>query len=133
MKSNFLLTFILLLMSLEVRAEWTKIVKEGPVTIYFDPKATRWEGNVAKIWVLWDHDAPKNATNNSGKVLSVRQQRYIRCKDETYAIRTSTEHSDRQAGGDLLVTVTVSDLTWEPAPPNTLMYQIVEHFCKNPR
>jgi len=111
-------------------AEWLKFAENGTTAIYVDPKAMKRTGDIIKVWILIDYKQPRMSINKVGKILSRRDLVMVDCRNETHATSQISEHSKRQAGGDILVAHKFTSLAWVASAPNTPITDIADVACK---
>ena len=91
-----LLTIILLIMSADSYAEWTRIDGNDRLSLYADKATIRRNGNLVKMWDLLDF---KTAQKN---VLSVKVQSEYDCKAERSRILAVTRFSGQMGNGTVV-------------------------------
>ena len=108
-----LLTIILLIMSADSYAEWTRIDGNDRLSLYADKATIRRNGNLVKMWDLLDF---KTAQKN---VLSVKVQSEYDCKAERSRILAVTRFSGQMGNGTVVYGNNDSG-KWLPIEPGSI-------------
>jgi hypothetical protein len=115
MFSKYCAVLILLLFSTSTYAEWVVVGIYDSLTTYADPSTKRSSGNLVKMWVMLDHNAPTSV--NGITYISGRGQHEFNCSKEQFRAIYGTLHSEHLGRG----TVVNSDITlgqWTPIAPD---------------
>lgn len=111
MKKLFLVCLMMLAGS--AWAEWVMYEESDLATHYFDPATIRKDGNIRRMWELWDFKKRDKYGAMSG-----RWRTEFDCKLERYRNLGFSIHSDPMAGGTVLLTGG-EDNTWMAIAPDT--------------
>jgi surface-adhesin protein E len=99
MKRLFLIA-LLILSSGPVYAEWVEIVAtDYGMTVYVDPDTIRHEGDLVKMWELFDFKTTQNI--GLGLFMSRKYQSEYDCTKERYRVLTFTQFSGNMGSGKL--------------------------------
>ena len=123
MMRKTILMLMLAAMSTGAMAEWVKHIEIGQAVMYHDPATIRKDGNLRKVWEVQDL---KQRTDGA---MSRRALVEYDCKEERYRILSISSHSDRMAGGYIIVS---SDTTndWEHVPPSSPAEALLKVVCR---
>ena len=124
---RLLLTTLLLLSSGPAYAEWVEIAAtDYGMTVYVDPDTIRHEGNLVKMWELFDHKTTQ--TIGVGLFMSLKDQREYDCTKERFRVVTFTQFSGNMGSGKL--GYSNSDETkWIPVAPQSLIHTLWKFAC----
>jgi hypothetical protein len=67
------------------------------MTVHVDPDTIRHEGDLVKMWELFDHKTTQ--TNEVGLFLSRKDQSEYNCTEERYRVLTFTQFSGNMESG----------------------------------
>ena len=118
----------LLLLSLFVTgsawAEWKEISESDSATYYMDPSTIRKEGNLRKVWEIYDLK-----TREKDGTMSIRTRMEYDCKNERSRILASSEHSERMAKGTTTFTRSGEPTGWREIPPGSAIDFVLKIVC----
>jgi surface-adhesin protein E len=123
----WLLITLLVLSSGPAYAEWVEIAAtDYGITVYVDPDTIRHEGNLVKMWELFDHKTTQ--TIGVGLFMSLKDQREYDCTKERFRVVTFTQFSGNMGSGKL--GYSNSDETkWIPVAPQSLIHTLWKFAC----
>jgi hypothetical protein len=118
---------LLLLNSGPAYAEWVEIAAtDYGMTVYIDPDTIRHEGNLVRMWELFDHKTTQ--TIGVGLFMSLKDQREYDCTKERFRVVTFTQFSGNMGSGKL--GYSNSDETkWIPVAPQSLIHTLWKFAC----
>jgi Surface-adhesin protein E len=122
-----LLITLLVLSSAPAYAEWVEIAAtDYGMTVYVDPDTIRHEGNLVKMWELFDHKTTQ--TIGVGLFMSLKDQREYDCTKGRFRVVTFTQFSGNMGSGKL--GYSNSDETkWIPVAPQTMNQTLWKFAC----
>lgn len=92
------LMMILAVVSSSAMAEWVKVSVNEDFISYANPATILKNGNMVKMWCLYDFNAPQRMGDNR-PYLSVKEQNEFDCKEEKMRTLSSSSHSGAMGGG----------------------------------
>lgn len=106
-------------------AEWVKVAEAGDesVTFYIDPASLRKEGNLRKVWLIYDLKQ-----RDKGGVMSRLLRNEYDCKEERHRMLAASSHSGPMAGGLTLGSFSGSD-EWSANPPGSIGATVLNRVC----
>jgi hypothetical protein len=115
----WLLITLLVLSSRPVYAEWvlTSGDDEAGLKVYIDPATLRRNGNVAKMWQLYDYKTVQTVAGDS--LLSMKRFNEYDCAEERTRMLGYTWFSGNMGNGNVVYSTT-EQLPWEPVVPRTI-------------
>ena len=108
-------------------AEWVEVASSDSVTRYVDFKTIRKQGNIRKVWELWDF----KKRLKSGE-LSMTLRTEFDCKEETDRPLQMNGYSQKMSRGNVLKTVAFNGDEWNSRPPATLGAVTLDAVCNAP-
>lgn len=126
---KFLVLLLLAIVSSGAAAAWVKIgrsVDDG-FDYYADPATILKSGNVVKMSVVYDYQAPQMVSGR--QFLSTKLLFEYDCKDMRARMLYATTHSGNMANSDAVATVNNSTVDWGPISPATLGEQLWKFAC----
>ena len=105
-------------------AEWKRVGESSNFTTYVDLSTIRRSGNMAKMWTLYDMNAP-TASPSGAIFLSMRSRDEYDCSDERRRGLDMSTHTERMGGGST-VDMSSAARQWASIPPGS----IIETFFK---
>ncbi len=114
---------LLIFIATPVWAVWVEVSKGDTATTYIDPASIRTNGNIRKVWQIFDLMA-----RSSYGVLSFRMLAEYDCKGERYRFLSQSGHADHMAKGSAL---SVDDRAgeWAYIAPNTVASDHLHFVC----
>ena len=111
---------ILLIASADAVAEWTRIggANGVAVTTYIAMDSIRANGDLVKMWNLYDFSSPQRGPN-SKSYLSIRLQSEYSCKGARSRVVSTTFHAGNMASG-LVVHASDELGEWSPVAPDSI-------------
>ena len=118
----------LVLSSVPAYAEWVEVGgnEEAGVTVYADPGTIRREGNLVKMWELFDHKMTQ--TIGVGLFMSRKDQREYDCTKERYRLLTFTQFSGNMGSGTVGYSSS-GEGQWIPVQPGSLDQSLLKVAC----
>lgn len=115
----WLLITLLVLSSRPVYAEWvlTSGDDEAGLKVYIDPATLRRNGNLAKMWQLYDYKTVQTVAGDS--LLSMKRFNEYDCAKERTRMLGYTWFSGNMGNGNVVYSTT-EQLPWEPVAPRTI-------------
>ena len=121
MKKLFLVCLMMLAGS--AWAEWVIYETTDTNTFYYDPTTIRKDGNMRRVWVLYDlRERYKEAE------MSYRTQYEFDCKQERVRFLAASAHSEPMAGGKTLYS-SGEENNWRAIAPGTIAETILKIVC----
>lgn len=111
------LTTLLLLNTVPANAEWVRLTEADGMTVHFDPDTIRRNGNLVKIWLLYDYKTP--ITTGRDTVLSTKMQSEYDCIGERVRTNPIFEIAGNMGKGKV-VSSSLAEGPWIPIAPDTL-------------
>lgn len=128
--SSFSLLIVFLVLSYgSVYAEWvllTQTNQEGPA-VYADPSTIRREGNLVKMWALYDFKTIRTVEGIS--YLSYKVHREYDCTEERIRYLAFTFFSGNMGSGKVAPTTSDEQQGWEPVQPDSINQILVKAAC----
>jgi len=137
MKNNYLyknvifkiFTFIgLLVITSSSMADWTMLGKGEGRTSYIDLSTIHKQGNLVKVWVLYDF-LNEAETQDGYKFLSSAVQMEVNCEEEQIHIVLMSAYSKNMAQGITVMPNKESQNKWHSAAPNTGESNVMKVAC----
>jgi hypothetical protein len=104
-------------------ADWVKVIDNDVVVIYIDPATIRKDGNIRRVWELYDLKQRDRDGEMSRRVLYEYD-----CKEERYRFLSLSAHSEPMAGGRVLNTGS-SPTAWDYVAPGTVAATKMQFVC----
>jgi hypothetical protein len=120
---KILLASLLIFFTGSVRAEWIQISSNDDVIFFIDYSTIRKEGNFRKVWELQN----LKKRHESG-ALSFRGRYEYDCKQERNRNLSMSSHSERFAGGAVILAVDIVG-DWQEIPPDTTASKYFKAAC----
>lgn len=124
---NAILIILLAVVSSGAAAAWVAVDRNEIYTAYVDPATIRRNGNMVKMWDLFDFKRPRSGDGVKPH-MSQRGQSEYDCQEERFRVLTFSMHSGNMAGGELL-----SDESrpspWDSVPPSTPIATLWKFAC----
>ncbi len=126
--SFWFLIALLALSSGPVYAEWvlTSGDDEAGLAVYVDPATLRRNGNLAKMWQLYDYKTVQTVAGDS--FLSIKRFNEYDCAEERTRMLGYTWFSGNMGNGNVVYSTT-EQLPWEPAVPRTINRSLWKVAC----
>ena len=115
--SFWALTTLLLLNAVPANAEWVRLTEADGMTVHFDPGTIRRNGNLVKIWLLYDYKTP--ITTGGDAVFSTKMRSEYDCKGERVRTNSIFEMAGNMGKGKV-VSSSLAEGQWIPIAPETL-------------
>jgi hypothetical protein len=125
--TRLVLVTLLLLSSAPAYAEWVEIAAtDYGMTVYVDPDTIRHEGDLVKMWELFDFKTTQNI--GIGLFMSRKDQREYDCTKKRYRVLTFTQFSGNMGSGK--VGYSNSDgSNWAPVEPESAAQGLWKVAC----
>lgn len=125
---KLLLALFLTTISTNAMAKWVLNISttNGEEKIYFDDATIKINGDLVKIWELWDYEIPNILSVGSYK--SSVDRREYNCKNETSRIIQSTAYEGRMQTGEIIHTLKTTK--FEEIMPNTPLSMMFKSVCR---
>jgi hypothetical protein len=126
--SFWLLITLLALSSGPVYAGWvlTSGDDEAGLAVYVDPATLRRNGNLAKMWQLYDYKTVQTVAGDS--FLSIKRFNEYDCAEERTRMLGYTWFSGNMGNGNVVYSTT-EQLPWEPVVPRTINRSLWKVAC----
>lgn len=118
---------LLAVVSSSAAAEWVKVGESDAYSYYIDPATIRKNGNITKLWSLFDYLAADKLPDGSS-YLSLKKQSEYDCKEEKYRMLATSAHS-KNMGGGVVVFYHTDPLQWRPVSPSSVDEILWEIAC----
>jgi hypothetical protein len=115
--SFWALTTLLLLNTVPANAEWVRLTEADGMTVLFDPETIRRNGNLVKIWLLYDYKTP--IITGRDTVFSTKMQSEYDCIGERVRTNAIFEIAGNMGKGKV-VSSSLAEGRWIPIAPETL-------------
>ena len=123
------LTLLLLLMvSTNVTAEWTKSGEDSEETLYINFETIRnIENNNVKLWCLHDFKTERTIETEGKHFLSSKSHMLFNCNNETYSLLDIVFYSKNMGQGDLVHRVfnKIDEMSVVPDSNDEVLFKIV--------
>lgn len=125
--TRLLLMIFLVLISGPAYAEWVSVGESDlGATVYVDRDTIRRNGNLVKMWELYDFKTVQTVAGKS--LLSSKSQRQYDCTEERHRLLTFMDFSGNMGRGNVVYSNSVED-NWEPVAPETVGQSLWEVAC----
>ncbi len=126
--SFWFLIALLALSSGPVYAGWvlTSGDDEAGLAVYVDPSTLRRNGNLAKMWQLYDYKTVQTVAGDS--FLSIKRFNEYDCTEERTRMLGYTWFSGNMGNGNVVYSTT-EQLPWEPVVPRTINRSLWKVAC----
>ena len=98
-------------------AEWVRLTEADGMTVHFDPDTIRRNGNLVKIWLLYDYKTA--ITTGRDTVFSTKMQSEYDCIGERVRTNAIFEIAGNMGKGKV-VSSSLAEGQWIPIAPDTL-------------
>jgi len=124
----WLLMIFLLLSSGHVHAEWVLVSGDdgAGLAVYVDPATIRRNGNLAKMWQLYDYKTVQTVAGDS--LLSMKRFNEYDCVEERTRMLGYTWFSGNMGSGNVVYS-TSEQQPWEPAVPRSINRSLWKVAC----
>lgn len=122
------LFMLLMLSSQSVYAEWILVSgdDEAGLKVYVDPATLRRNGNLAKMWQLYDYKTVQTVAGDS--LLSMKRFNEYDCTEERTRMLGYTWFSGNMGNGNVVYSTTEHQ-PWEPVVPRTINRTLWKVAC----
>ncbi len=110
---------MLLVVSGAASAEWTDVGDNDEITLYVDKTTIRRNGNLVKMWILYDFKSASVVVGLS--FLSNRSQNEYDCKEEKFRILEISYFSGQMLSGKVVISEDNMGRKWVAVPPSSVM------------
>ena len=127
---KLLVGLMLTLVSSGAMAEWTYLTKsnsEGVITVYVKPSSVRKNGDMVKMWSMYDFKKAK-VFGKEKPYLSFKQQQEFDCKEERFRFFSIIYMGGHMGEGKVLSSDSTVD-DWQPIAPDTVIETLWETAC----
>ncbi len=124
-----LLLILLILTGQPVYAEWVLVSgdDEAGLKVYVDPATLRRNGNLAKMWDLFDYKTLQIVAGDS--LMSMKRFNEYDCTEERTRMLGYTWFSGNKGNGNVVYS-TMEQLPWEPVVPRTINGTLLKVACE---
>lgn len=121
---------LLLLVSTAAGAEvWIETSRSDYYIAYGDPSSIRREGDLARMWSMFDYRSPQPGIPGKTYLSTKRQYEYDCRQGRARALAVSS-YAAHQAKGDALASVSVK-YNWSAVVPDSADDYLLKFACKN--
>ena len=106
-----------MLNTVPANAEWVRLTEADGMTVHFDPDTIRRNGNLVKIWLLYDYKTP--IITGRDAVFSTKMQSEYDCIGERVRTNAIFEIAGNMGKGKV-VSSSLAEGQWIPIAPDTL-------------
>jgi len=106
------------------KAEWERLADTGEFAIYFDKKTVKYDGNTARLWMLYDYKKKSNTGMLSERMLVEHD-----CKEARARTLTVSWHSEPMSRGKSIAEK-IDPGPWAYIPPETINMVIYKSACQ---
>ena len=124
-----LLLILLILTGQPAYAEWVLVSgdDEAGLKVYVDPATLRRNGNLAKMWDLFDYKTLQIVAGDS--LMSMKRFNEYDCTEERTRMLGYTWFSGNKGNGNVVYS-TMEQLPWEPVVPRTINGTLLKVACE---
>jgi hypothetical protein len=101
---------------------------EDGLTVYVDPDTIRRNGNLVKMWLLYDYNSKTTQTQERGSIVSAKTQCEYECLEERFRTHAMLEYSGNMGEGKLVFTNTDVG-NWAPILPGSIVQLEWQRAC----
>ena len=129
LKMMWFIFIVLLVLSVRLAyAEWLIVgIMQDGTSVYIDSESLHRQGNVVKMWALFDSSGMKVMDGISSR--SMRAQFQIDCDQERYRSLAVTRFSGSMATGKV-VSNAAGKGKWSPVAPKSVAKMLMNSQCK---
>jgi hypothetical protein len=120
---HIFLIAVLILATTSAWADWVKYAETDEAVLYFDPATIRKDGNLRRVWKVYDLKE-----RGSDGELSRRILEEYDCIGERWRTISLSAHSGSVASGEVLFDGIFPD-TWHYVPPRTISEHVFKLVC----
>lgn len=125
---RFLVIVLLMLSIRPAYAEWLIVgIMQDGTSVYIDSESLHRQGNVVKMWALFDSSGMKVMDGISSR--SMRAQFEIDCDQELYRSLAVTRFSGNMASGKVVYDAAGKG-KWSPVAPKSVAKMLMNSQCK---
>ncbi|HEX6825614.1 MAG TPA: surface-adhesin E family protein [Nitrospiraceae bacterium] len=126
----WLLIMFLVLSSGHVYAEWVLVSGDDAagLAVYVDPATIRRNGNLAKMWQLYDYKTVQTVAGDS--LLSMKRFNEYDCMQERTRMLGYTWFTGNMGNGNVVYSTTEQQ-PWEPVVPRSINRSLWKAACGN--
>lgn len=110
-------------------AEWVKISQAEQSVFYMDSAVSKKADGRVMVWILRDHAGLRSGP--SGTYLSSKDQIEVDCPGRRIRRIYSSDHPQAMGAGTFVYSEH-GPMSWNDAPPNTIVSRIVNVACLRP-
>lgn len=126
MRKAILMMMLAVVSNSATAAEWVKVVATKDVNLYADPATIRGDGNMVKMWSLYDY---KIAEYVDGKrYMSVTEGMEYDCKEKLSRLLALSTYSENMAMGKATYNTRIT--TWAPFQPKSVGEKLWKFACE---
>jgi hypothetical protein len=124
-----ILMLLLAGVSRSAMAEWVQIGGNGGLSIYTDPSNIHREGNIVRMWNLYNHNIAQRGAG--GKTyLSAEEQEEFDCEERKMRSLYFSYHPGNMGEGDSIYSSSLSnDSKWDPIEPGSTGERLLKYAC----
>ena len=124
-----ILMLLLAVVSSSAMAEWVQIGGYGGAAIYADSSNIHKEGNIVRMWNLYNHNIAQREAG--GKMyLSAEQQEEFDCKEKQMRSLYFSYHSGNMGEGESVYSNSFSNNSkWDPIEPDSKGEHLLKYAC----
>ena len=128
---KLLIAALLAVFSTGAMAEWTYLTssEDNAYDIYIDKTTIRKRGNVAKMWELRDHKAPREAADGKS-FLSSRALKEYDCVEIRVRLLALAQSSGNMGSGQITFNHQYDDEDWDDIAPGSMGMASWKAACK---
>jgi len=121
---------LLLLISTDGWAEWTRVGGDDEIATYADLGTKRRRGNMVKMWVLFNYKTAQQADAGMPSYLSMIAQNEYDCDEERYRNLYFSMYSENMGGGRVVASNS-EPTNWTPISPTFVISRLWKTACKH--
>ncbi|NOT66224.1 MAG: hypothetical protein HOP06_09410 [Methylotenera sp.] len=128
MNAQTIFTILLITMSSNAMAEWTRHSDGSEFTVYIELSTISKSGDLVKMWTLRDYKVSQNF--NGRKWLSIKTQQEFNCKNMQVRSVAAILHSNNMGKGSVVKNGAFTS-NWDVINPDKLRlpYQLMDNAC----
>ena len=110
-------------------AEWVPLDQTVKGKVYVDPKTKKRDGDMVRLWTLFDYIQGQGMMFNGVLVQSVKDQKQFDCKNDTFRMISFVGHPGAMGGDVALLSKDTPNAVWQSVVPETINQIIFDYAC----
>lgn len=110
-------------------AEWINVsTNDNGSTVYADPSTIQREGNLTKIWVLFDYR--EAILESDDRIMSIKRHEEYDCKESQTRLLYISKHSGRFTEGKVVYVNDIPYNKWMPVVSGSIVEDLWRYACR---